>query len=276
MILLTGHKGFVGTTLMKALKRKNYKVIGLEKGRDFAQWTQHLFALADKHVFKAILHCGAISDNQYKNLDIFDWNTHSTRVLAAVCRRQKSHLIYMSSQTARAPKTLYGQSKKLAEHAIESIPGLDCCILQPFNIYGDSEGRKPPHCRSLVYRLASHELKVLWDTERDYVHVDDVVAAIQQALLYRSAGTFHVGTGVVMPSVRLTDAVKYDGYVCEDRPPSIEYRTCAEKARFLPGWQPKRRVIEEIAVLAQQLHEQGRIHLTHGKSARAGGVSLQR
>ena len=243
MILLTGHKGFVGSALHKAFTADGEDVVTLEKQETFQHYCIQLATLVEKHQFRAIVACGAISDNQYKNLDIFDWNTYSVAVLADICRRDSIHLIFISSQAARHPKTLYGHSKKMAEIVIRnsdplSFRELAYCIFQPFNIYGEDESMKPPHRQSLPYRLKVGNLKVLWDTERDYIHVDDCVSAISKAFQTRATGTYHLGTGEVTPSVVLADRVDYNGYTCEDRPPYIEKYACADPERFLPGWQP--------------------------------------
>ena len=254
MILLTGHQGFVGTALLTALQASNEKVIGLEKTGSFFQWQTRLAALAEKHVFKTVLHCGAISDNQYKNLDIFEWNTYSVKSLAAVCHRQGSHLIYISSQTARAPKTIYGHSKKLAEMLIKTTPGVDACILQPFNIWGSGERQKPRQCQSLPYRLAAHNLEVLYETERDYIHSSDVVRAIQHAMGSRIAGTYHLGTGTAIRSAALARCIRWNGYSCEPTPDWIERWTCANPSKFLPGWHPKIAVLDRMQPLETEIH----------------------
>ena len=246
MILVTGHAGFVGSNLLNRFKKEGFPVQGLEKTGKYFEWCTQLFALSEVHELEGIIHCGAISDNQYKNVDIFDWNSYAVRVLADLCRRQGIRLIYISSQTARDPKTLYGHSKKMAELLIKATPELDVCILQPFNIFGD-EFMKPPHRQSLPYRLISHNLEVLWDTERDYVHVDDVVEAVMHAWQYRIAGTYHVGTGHATKSGTIAERISWKEYRREPTPEDIEKWTCADRTRFLPSWQPTISILDKVA-----------------------------
>ena len=250
MILLTGHEGFVGSHLKKAIRPE----VCLDKTEPFRNWSHQLSRIIGEHKLHTIIHCGAISANQYKDLDIFDWNTYATKIIADICRDQKLHLIYFSSITAEQPRTLYGHSKKAAELLIGATD-LDACILRPLNIYGDGENIRPESNRSLAYRLADHELKVLWDTERDYIHVSDVVSAVQHALKHRSCGIFHLGTGEVTPSAILADAVKYNGYTCEDRPPYIEFGHAADPKKFLPSWEPTVDVRDEIKSLEAKLND---------------------
>lgn len=246
MILVTGHKGFVGSNLVRSLDPKEVKL--LEKLDTYFDWCTHLFALMTSIEFDTVIHCGAISDNQYKDADILDWNTRCTRTIAEMCGRQGVHLIYLSSQTARSPQTLYGYSKHLSELFIHQISGLNACIFQPFNIWGEDESMKPVHCQSLPYRLAANNLEILWDTNRDYVHVDDVVSAINIARNNRIFGTYHLGTTQTTSSHDLAKAVEYDGYEVQETPLHIENYTCAVPADLLPGWK------HYISDIANRIH----------------------
>lgn len=252
MILLTGAEGVVGRHLKAALQ----PAVCLEKMETFHDWCSHLFAITHEFELTAVVHCGAISANQYKDLDIFDWNAYATQVIANLCRDKGLYLIYFSSITAERPKTLYGHTKKISEVFIEKTAGLNACILRPFNIYGEGEDVRDAQNRSLPYRLADHELKTLWETERDYVHVSDVVCAVEHALKYRICGTYHLGTGEVTPSVVLANLVKYDGYTCEDRPPYIEIGFAADRSKFLPGWQPTVDVSSGVVELEKLLADE--------------------
>ena len=249
MILITGHEGFVGATLTNKLEQQGLATVGLGKMDKHFKWDAQLFDLFQTHDISVVIACGAISDNQYKGLDIFDWNVYCMQLLARMTAIKSSYLIFLSSQTARYPQTLYGHTKKLAEQMILATQGVNACILQPFNIWGEGENLKPAHCRSLPYRLADHELKVLWQTERDYVHVSDVVAAITHAMTHRTCGTFQIGTGKTVASVVLAEKVGYDGYVREETPDYIEGYTCAQPDKLLPGWKASVDVVAEMPKL---------------------------
>lgn len=233
MILVTGHQGFLGSNLMSAL---GCAAIGLEKCDTFSQWREQLQELWTTHFPEAIVHVGAISDNQYADLDIFDWNVYATQELVRLAASGEApYLIYISSQTANAAKTLYGHTKAISEMFVKKVGG---CIFQPFNIYGSDESMKPVHCQSLPYRLKSENLEVLWDTCRDYIHVDDCVSAILIALEKRFEGAFHLGTGKGTHSNDLAEAFDWAGYRREPRPPHIEYGNPADPGKFLPFWKP--------------------------------------
>jgi UDP-glucose 4-epimerase len=90
----------------------------------------------------------------------------------------------------------YAESKIRSEAAIaDAFAGSPTrgISLRTFNVYG-------PGCdQSLINRLGDPTTSV-WDTDqfvRDYIHVDDVVAGIINALDYKGTGeAFNLGTGV--------------------------------------------------------------------------------
>lgn len=234
MILITGHKGLLGSHLMKAFG--NQGAIGLEKTQTFAEWRERLRELWTTYYPEVIVHAGAVSDNQYTNLDIFQWNVYATQAIVEIAASGEApFLIYISSQTANAPTTLYGHTKAISELLVESV---GACVFQPFNIYAADERMKPAHCQSLPHRLKAQNLEVLWETCRDYIHIDDVVRAIVSVIKQHRSGVYHLGTGVGTQSNDLAALCEWKGYRREPRPVHIEYGNIAEPERFLPDWEP--------------------------------------
>lgn len=257
MILLTGYKGFVGKEILRCLSEKGIDFEYIDRPQTFYQWHDSIERLFQAHTFDAVIAAGAISDNQYKDSDIYTWNSFAMEILASYCVHQAAHLIFFSSQTARHPTTLYGYSKNLAETMLKAKPALETCILQPFNIWGASESTKPAHKQSLPFRLANHSLEKLWGTQRDYVHVSDVVSAVFHAIKTRATGTFEVGTGNTVHSDALAACTEWKGYEKEPTPPYIQKWTCADPKKFLPGWHPKIQVLAEMPRLEKELHAEG-------------------
>ncbi len=254
MILVTGHEGFLGNAISTYLTISNVQHRTLDREEDYSTWCDTVKSLFKNNTFKTVIAAGAISNNQYKSTDIFDWNAYAMEYLAKFCVKQNTHLIFISSQAARNPETLYGHSKKMAELLLLAISGLDVCILQPFNIWGEGETCKLVHCQSLPHRLAVHNLEVLWDIQRDYVHVSDVVSAIMLAKHYKTCGTFHVGTGNAIKSEPLAACVQWKGYTKEPTPDYIETYTCADPVRLLPDWNAKILVLNELTQLEVKMN----------------------
>lgn len=75
------------------------------------------------------------------------------------------------------PKSIYGMTKWKAEQELEKLGGV--VILRPFNIYGS---RFPS---SLIQRMIGNESIDLVNPDnfwRDYVHISDVITAIERSL----------------------------------------------------------------------------------------------
>lgn len=252
--LLTGQKGFVGGAVMEHLSRFGYGFKWIDRMKSFHLWQERVEELFKENRFDAVIAAGAISDNQYKHSDIYTWNAWATAILASHCAQQSTHLIFFSSQTARQPTTLYGYSKNIAETLIKATPALEACILQPFNIWGPSESVKPVHVRSLPFRLVNRDLQKLWRTQRDYVHVSDVVTAVFHAIETGATGTFEVGTGNAVHSDDLAACTAWTGYEKEPTPPYIQEWACADPKKFLPGWHPTIAVLEEMPRLEEDFH----------------------
>ena len=253
MILLTGYRGFVGGEIMRHLSSLGHGFKWLERMETFYLWHERVERLFEENRFDTVIAAGAISDNQYKNSDIYTWNSFALEILASHCAQQSAHLIFFSSQIARQPTTLYGYSKNLAETMIKAKPALEACILQPFNIWGAAEAIKPVYTQSLPFRLAKRNLEKLWRTQRDYVHVSDVVNAVFHASENRAVGTFEVGTGNVVHSYDLAGCTEWKGYKKEPTPHYIQKWTCADPKKFLPGWHPTVAVLEEMRGLEEEL-----------------------
>lgn len=239
---------------MRHLTRSGHGFKWLERMQTFYLWHERVEKLFKENRFDTVIAAGAISDNQYKNSDIYTWNSFAMEILASHCVEQSAHLIFFSSQTARQPMTLYGYSKNLAETMIKSKPALEACILQPFNIWGASEGGKPVYTQSLPFRLAKHNLEKLWRIQRDYVHVSDVVGAVRHAMKTRATGTFEVGTGNAVHSYDLAACTDWTGYKKEPTPYYIQKWACADPKKFLSGWHPKVEVLKEMPRLEEALH----------------------
>jgi UDP-glucose 4-epimerase len=129
-----------------------------------------------------------------------------------------------------APEAPYGQSKFAAEGYCElfrRLHGLSTVSLRYGNVYGP---RQDPLGEAGVIaifcgRLIAGEQPVVFGDglqTRDYVHVDDVVAANLAAVDSEANGAFNVGTGVETTVLQLVDALAPladEPFEADHRPP---------------------------------------------------------
>jgi UDP-glucose 4-epimerase len=116
--------------------------------------------------------------------------------------------------TIPAPLAPYGASKWAAEAYVNTwadAAHLPHAVCRLGNVYGP---RQSPHGEAGVVAIISHQLwsgatPTLYghgEPTRDYVHVDDVVAAMREALGTR--GTFNVATGIETSVLDLYDLLQ--------------------------------------------------------------------
>jgi nucleoside-diphosphate-sugar epimerase len=212
-VLVTGGSGFVGRRLVQSLRGEGAEVYAPERGildvsagplPDLsADWVVHL---AGRTFVPASWNDPA---------DFYRVNVLGTVNVLEYCRRSRAKLIYVSGYCYGIPETLpisetaplmpnnpYAFSKSAAEEAcrffFESLQ-TSVMIVRPFNIYGP--GQSPDF---LIPRIVDQAIDpsvavivVEDDTpKRDYVHIDDVINAIESLLGNpRPGAIFNVGSG---------------------------------------------------------------------------------
>ena len=109
----------------------------------------------------------------------------------------------------------------MAEAYVEST--LDnYVIFRPATMWGD-ERRKPPDARSVPYRLAAQELGYLFrNWRRNYVHVSDVVRAVEHCLTSDMVGTYYLQSEFIT-NEDLASLVDWDGYEWSDGNRHLKY-----------------------------------------------------
>jgi ADP-L-glycero-D-manno-heptose 6-epimerase len=220
-ILVTGHKGFIGQNLCKAV---------IEEG-----WELSTFDIVDNPTFRpkdldftdvnCVMHLGAISSTTEKDIrKIMDQNLSWSIELYEECRERGIHMQFASSASVYGnnrsqrifsednicyPSSYYAMSKYMFEqYAHKKMFGNNASVLQIFryfNVYGPHEEHKgsqaSPYTQFAKQAKESGTIKVFKGSEniyRDFVHVDTVVKAHIQGLKKIdefSGGVYNVGSG---------------------------------------------------------------------------------
>ncbi|PDT58065.1 glucose 4-epimerase [Bradyrhizobium diazoefficiens] len=212
-VLVTGGSGFVGRRLVAFLRGEGAEVHAPERNLldvaagsfpDLAvDWVIHLAGRT------------FVPASWSEPADFYRVNALGTVNVLEYCRRTQAKLIHVSGYCYGIPESLpisetaplkpnnpYAFSKGAAEEACRFFS--ECLqtavmIVRPFNIYGPGQSANflIPHIVEQAIDPAAAAIVVEDSTpRRDYVHLDDVIGAIES--LRRSpklGGTFNIGSG---------------------------------------------------------------------------------
>lgn len=255
--LVTGHKGFIGSRLMRLLTDSAEDVVGMDtvdyisNSSDLNRSTFNSFL--SNYLPDAIFHVGANSNTLDTDVNgMFLLNYEITKWISDWALDNSKPVIYSSSAAnygahGEYPSNLYGWSKYAAEDYVRKSGGVS---LRYFNVYGPGESHKSTMA-SFVYQAymrASNQGDVMLfpgKPERDFIHVDDVCEANIFALDHFSdpgisGGVFEVGSGQAHTFEEALGQFGIDwGYLPETHVPlGYQMFTQAKSKRFLPGWKP--------------------------------------
>jgi len=234
-ILLTGHRGFIGSALLKRLK-KNNQVIGIDLidgwDRDKLNQTQDLLTCDLKEEFDLIIHLAGKSGVRESLKDPAGYwfnNVEASRRLFE--RYPDTRILYASSSSAYEPDlNPYAASKYILEELGERYP--NTLGMRFHTVYSDNCPRE----NMFFNKLKNGKLEYVTRHYRDFIHIEDVLDAIE--ILIRKThvnGVVDIGTG---HPVRIQDLAP-DLPVRLNTPGEREW-TCAntEKMKAL-GFKPK-------------------------------------
>ena len=218
-VLVTGHKGFIGQNLCKAIHEEGWGLTTFDivdnptlrpKDLDYSDVT-------------CVMHLGAISSTTETDVrKIMDQNLSWSIELLEECRERGIHMQFSSSASVYGqnvgcrilsendicyPANYYALSKYMFEQYALKRPQLATClqIFRYFNVYGPHEEHKgsqaSPYTQFAKQAKETGVIKVFEGSEkftRDFVHVDTVTAAhitgLKRIEVFGS-GTYNVGSG---------------------------------------------------------------------------------
>ncbi len=186
-----------------------------------------------------VVHLAAQTDVRVSIINpVWDAENNILGTIRLAEKYKDKRFIFASSGGAIQEKieSPYGLSKFCAEEYIKMICS-DYVILRFPNIYG-------PRSHSVVEKFIEGEVNIFGDgsATRDYVHVDDLVRAIQEAVNWEK-GTYYLGSEKSTSVLELAEATgKKINYL-----PKIEGELQHSKvANTAPNWKPEIDVINYI------------------------------
>jgi ADP-L-glycero-D-manno-heptose 6-epimerase len=226
-ILLTGHKGFIGSHLLKALEQNGHNVSTYE-------WGEVLPSVMEQDW---VIHVGAISSTTEKDVEkIMRQNVDFTTQLYKACRTYGVNFQFASSASVYGlglyfeedasvdPKTPYSWSKYLCERYInQNMGGNVTQLFRYFNVYGPDAEEHKGNQASPFYQFEKQAketgvIKVFENSEnyaRDFIHVNDIVNYHLKFLLKKESGTFNLGTGNTLSFLEVAQRIakKYNAKI---------------------------------------------------------------
>jgi nucleoside-diphosphate-sugar epimerase len=231
--LVTGAAGFIGRHASRALADAGYTVHGIDIVRTpgVMRWDARDFFRADEGGYDVVVHAAAVVGGRAKidgdplalavnfELDaaLFQWaaRTRPGRVVyisssAAYpvmlqtwddARPLRESAVTLHEPIVGLPDALYGWSKLtgeiLAARAREA--GIPVTVIRPFSGYGeDQNADEYPFPAFAARALAREDPFVIWssgDQVRDWIHVDDICAALMIMIRDGIDGPVNLGTG---------------------------------------------------------------------------------
>ncbi len=280
-ILITGDAGFVGRAFHRALDDKGHDITGIDiaKGIDCRD-----FFKKDDTRYDVVIHLAAIVGGRATiegnplavasdlaiDSDMFQW----------AVRTRPKHLVYYSSSAAypiylqkaaykqrlrepdinldhiRTPDLSYGWAKltgeTLAQYA--RAEGIKVSVLRPFSGYGSDQALDYPFPSLIARGKAKLDPFEIWGTGeqvRDFIHIDDVVAATFEAIT-NNVKTLNLCTGRATSFIQLAEMIMLaQGYLAPikkhpGKPSGVEYRV-GDPIKMLQIYEPKITLEEGIA-----------------------------
>ena len=246
-IYVAGHRGMVGSALVRALKQRGHTNLILRTSaeldlRDQAAVFAFLEEVKPAHVYLAAAKVGGIhANNTYKADFLYDNLLMEANVIEGSRRTGVDKLLFLGSSCIypkHAPQPmaedvlLTGALEPTNEpYAIAKIAGLKLCdtyrdqhgcnfiSAMPTNLYGPGDNYHPENSHVLPALLRRfHEAQVsgtaevvCWGTGspmREFLHVDDLAEACLHLMdVHDAAGWVNVGTGQDVTIKTLADMV---------------------------------------------------------------------
>ena len=234
-IYVAGHRGMVGSAIVRALKKAGHENLLLKTSKELDLRDQKavmafLAQAQPRHVYLAAAKVGGIHANNTLRGDfLYDNLIMQANVIEGSRRAGVEKLLFLGSsciypkhapQPMREDALLTGELEPTNEpYAIAKIAGLKMCdayrhqhgcnfiSAMPTNLYGPGDNYHPEHSHVLPAMIRRfHEAKmegakevVCWGTgtpKREFLHVDDLAQACLFLMdQHHAAGWVNVGTG---------------------------------------------------------------------------------
>ena len=225
-VLVTGHKGFIGSHVYSHLVRLGFDVTGIDFPDDIGDFKgpEGMFA---RH-YDVIIHLAAFAAlrDSIENPEKF-WENNV-------------RLLYASSAGAHGWwQNPYAITKKVNE--VQAPP--DSVGMRFFNVWAEEGSRN-----DMLYRMLQEgTAKYLTRHRRDWIHVDDVVSAIGHLIPSTHTGYIDIGTGQETSVLELAEAMGMGNLPIKEDTPGEPDTLCADTMPLRElGWFPTINIMDQF------------------------------
>jgi GDP-L-fucose synthase len=247
-IYIAGHRGMVGSALVRNLEAKGYNNIVIRTSKELDLRSQQaveafFFEERPAYVFLAAAKVGGINANNiYRAEFLYDNLMIEANIINAAYRNNVKKLLFLGSSCIypkMAPQPLKEEYLLTSEleptnepYAIAKIAGIKLCdayraqygcnfiSAMPTNLFGpnDNYDLKSSHVlpallrKMIIAKETDAEFVEIWGTgspKREFLHVDDLAEACYFLMMeYNEPGLVNIGTGEDISIFELTELVK--------------------------------------------------------------------
>ena len=235
-ILVTGHKGFIGSHVYNYFKDAGDEVDGYDRPDDLGDFK------TDK-IYDVVIHLAANAAirEAIENPNLF-WenNVEKSKPIFDYCRDNNIRCLYASSAAVYEWWiNAYGISKKVNE--VQAPP--NSVGMRFFNVYAEKVSRTDMLYRMLEDKTATY----LTRHKRDWIHVDDIVSAIATLIPSSYTGVLDVGTGDPVAVIDLAIKMGMGHLPIKEDTPGERDITCADNSKLRElGWMPTINILDTV------------------------------
>ena len=236
-ILLTGHKGFIGSHVYEHLTRIGYDVDGLDRPDDIGDFAD--VGCADYDIVIHLAAYAALRDSVKNPNKFWENNVEKSQPIFDYCKKYNVRCLYASSAGAHGWwQNPYAITKKVNE--LQAPP--NSVGMRFFNVWHETDSR-----RDMLYRmLQENTAKYITRHKRDYIHVHDVVSAIITLMGSNFRGHLDVGYGEAIPVIEIAKAMGRDLPIKEDTPGEPDSLCADTRPLRQLGWRPTINIMDHL------------------------------